>query len=122
MRTSDGLQNVGAYVMPVLRQSTHQLMSINLREFVTVVAHEVKLHSHKADGPIRDHLTARAAKRNAFAFRHGNLFREGFWRRKTSLNDSLRQGMHDYRPGYRCGWPGEQGREVLLDPFKRASV
>jgi hypothetical protein len=52
MRTSDGLQNVGAYVMPVLRQSTHQLMSINLREFVAVVAHEMKLHSHKADGPV----------------------------------------------------------------------
>src|SRR5215469_8222586 len=56
--------------------STHQLMSINLCEFVAVVAHEVKLHSHKADGPIRDHLTARAAKRDAF--RHKNLFREEF--------------------------------------------
>ena len=41
---------------------------------------------------------------------------------KTSLNGSLRQRMHDDRPGYRCDWPGKQRREVLIDPLKRASV
>ena len=34
----------------------------------------------------------------------------------------LNQCMHDYRPGDRCGWSGEQGRQALLDPCECTSV
>jgi hypothetical protein len=60
------LENVGSQLMLMLRQSAPQLMAINLCEFVTVVAHEVNLRSHEADGPIRNPLAAWATKRNAF--------------------------------------------------------
>src|ERR1700674_2651568 len=35
---------------------------------------------------------------------------------------SLCQGVHDHRTGHRCGWPSEQGHNILLDPCERASV
>ena len=34
----------------------------------------------------------------------------------------LSQRVHDHRPGCGCGWSGEQGRQVLLDPCEYASV
>ena len=96
-------------------------MPINLCELMAVVTYEVKLHSHKTDGPIRDHLTARATKRNAF--RHKHLSREGFWMvQDLPQYGALRHGMHDYRASHRRGWTGKQRREVVLDPLKRASV
>ena len=61
----DGLENVGSQVMSMLRESTQQLMTINLCEFMAVIAHEMKFGPHEADGPIRDSLAAWAAECDA---------------------------------------------------------
>jgi hypothetical protein len=39
-----------------------------------------------------------------------------------AISFPLNQCVHDYRPGDRCGWSGEQGRQALLDPCECTSV
>ena len=34
----------------------------------------------------------------------------------------LSQRMHNHRPSYCCGWPGEQGRQALFYPCEPTSV
>ena len=34
----------------------------------------------------------------------------------------LSQRMHNHRPSYCCGWPGEQGRQALFYPREPTSV
>jgi hypothetical protein len=43
-------------------------------------------------------------------------------RRHLLSRGMLSQRLHDHRPGYRCGWSGEQGRQAPLDPCEYASV
>jgi hypothetical protein len=39
-----------------------------------------------------------------------------------AISFPLNQCVHDYRPGDRRGWSGEQGRQALLDPCECTSV
>src|ERR1700722_18625497 len=43
-------------------------------------------------------------------------------RRHLLSRGMLSQRVHDHRPGYGCGWSGEQGRQAPLDPCEYASV
>src|SRR5262245_46496401 len=70
-----------------------------------------------AFGPKRTSLVA--PHMSAFGGKADIVARARHPRRKCL---SLRQRVHDHRPGQRRGLLGKQGRQILLDPRERTSV
>ena len=70
------LNNAAPNLTPMLCESMQRLVMLYRRDFVAVVAHEVKLHLDETERAVRYLLTARAMKRNTIG--HQMIFRSCF--------------------------------------------